>query len=134
MHPEEAKIDARDTAIIVEATRSLPLALRSIQLAEEQVAELSMLYDFDDEIVAQATPTISRTRGLSTQIHPALPQVIDPHLDHPAVLDLVQKCQSPAMTRNGWYHPIGQSFSQTRPEHRVSTSGRTIHWPTPTAR
>ena len=43
LHAGEAKTDARDAAIIAQAARSLPHALRSLQLADEQVAELSML-------------------------------------------------------------------------------------------
>ena len=39
----EAKTDARDAAIIAQAARTLPHALRSRQLEDEQVAELSML-------------------------------------------------------------------------------------------
>ena len=35
LHAGEAKTDARDAAIIAEAARSLPHALRSIQLADE---------------------------------------------------------------------------------------------------
>ncbi len=38
LHPGEAKTDARDAAIIAQAARTLAHALRSIQLADEQVA------------------------------------------------------------------------------------------------
>jgi hypothetical protein len=51
LHAGEAKTDARDAAIIAQAARSLPHALRSLQLADEQVAELSMLCGFDDDVV-----------------------------------------------------------------------------------
>jgi transposase len=88
---------ARDAAIIAQAARTLPHALRSIQLADEQVAELSMLCGFDDDVVGQATATSNRIRGLLTQIHPALERVIGPHPDHPAVLDLLQRYPSPAV-------------------------------------
>jgi transposase len=43
LHPGEAKIDARDAAIIASTARTMPHALRSPQLADEQVSELSML-------------------------------------------------------------------------------------------
>jgi hypothetical protein len=33
---------------------------------------------------------------LLTQIHPALERVIGPHLDHPAMLDLLERYPSPA--------------------------------------
>ena len=72
LHAGEAKTDARDAAIIAQAARTLPHALRSLQLADEQVAELSMLCGFDDDVVGQITATSNRIRGLLTQIHPAL--------------------------------------------------------------
>ena len=89
LHAGEAKTDARDAAIIAQAARTLPHALRSIQLADESVAELSMLCGFDDDILGQMTATSNRIRGLLTQIHPALERVVGPHLDHPAMLDLL---------------------------------------------
>ncbi len=99
LHPGEAKTDARDAAIIAQAARTLPHALRSIQLADERVAELSMLCGFDDDVVGQIVATSNRIRGLLTQIHPALERVLGPHLDHPAVLDLLQKYPSPALMK-----------------------------------
>lgn len=102
LHAGEAKTDARDAAIIAQAARTLPHALRSIQLADEKVAELSLLCGFDDDLLGQATATSNRIRGLLTQIHPALERVVGPHLDHPAVLELLQKYPSPAaMTAAG---------------------------------
>lgn len=96
LHAGEAKTDARDAAIIAQAARTLPHALRSIQIADESVAELSMLCGFDDDVLGQITATSNRVRGLLTQIHPALEQVIGPYLDHPAMLDLLQRYPSPA--------------------------------------
>ena len=96
LHAGEAKTDARDAAIIAQAARTLPPALRSIQLADESVAELSMLCGFDDDILGQMTSTSNRTRCLLTQVHPALERVVGPHLDHPAMLDLLQHYPSPA--------------------------------------
>lgn len=96
LHPGEAKTDARDAAIIATAARTMPHALRSLQLADEQVAELSMLCGFDDDLAQQITATSNRIRGLLTQIHPALERVLGPRLDHPAVLDLLQHYPSPA--------------------------------------
>ena len=96
LHAGEAKTDARDAAIIAQAARTLPHALRSIQMADESVAELSMLCGFDDDLVGQITAASNRIRGLLTQIHPALERVIGPHLDHPAMLDLLQRYPSPA--------------------------------------
>lgn len=74
----------------------MPRALRSIQLADESVPELSILCSFDDDVLGQMTVTGSRIRSLLTQIHPALEWVIGPHLGHPAMLDLLQHDPSPA--------------------------------------
>lgn len=95
LHAGDAKTDARDAAIIAEAARTLPHALRTLKLADEQIAELSMLCGFDDDLAAQTTQASNRIRGLLTQIHPALERVLGPRLDHPAVLDLLQRYPSP---------------------------------------
>lgn len=99
LHPGEAKTDARDAAIIAEAARTMPHTLRSIQVADEQVAELSMLCGFDDDLAKQVTATSNRLRGLLTQIHPALERVLGPRLDHPAVLDLIRTWPTPKALR-----------------------------------
>ncbi|WP_197430336.1 IS110 family transposase [Burkholderia savannae] len=96
LHAGEAKTDARDAAIIAEAARSMPHTLRSLRLADEQLAELTMLCGFDDDLAAQVTQTSNRIRGLLTQIHPALERVLGPRLDHPAALDLLERYPSPA--------------------------------------
>lgn len=96
LHPGNAKTDARDALIIAEAARTMPHTLRSIELADEQIAELSMLCGFDDDLRGQITATSNRLRGLLTQIHPALERVLGKHLDHPAVLDLIQTWPTPA--------------------------------------
>ncbi len=72
-----------------------PHALRTLKLADEQIAELSMLCGFDDDLAAQTTQASNRIRGLLTQIHPALERVLGPRLEHPAVLDLLQRYPSP---------------------------------------
>lgn len=95
LHAGEAKTDARDAAIIADAARSLPHTLRSLRLADEPLAELTMLCGFDDDLASQITQTSNRIRGLLTQIHPALERVIGPRLDHPAVLDLLERYPSP---------------------------------------
>jgi len=96
LHAGEAKTDARDAYIIAEAARSLPHTLRSLKLADSQVAELTMLCGFDEDLAGQITQVSNRIRGLLTQIHPALERVIGPHLDHPAMLDLLERYPSPA--------------------------------------
>jgi transposase len=88
LHVGEAKTDARDAAIIADAARCMPHTLRSLKLADEQVAELTMLCGFDDDLVGQITQTTNRLRGLLTQIHPALERMIGPRLDH----RIIQPC------------------------------------------
>ncbi|EEG5674930.1 IS110 family transposase [Salmonella enterica] len=95
LHAGEAKTDARDAATIAEAARTLPHALRTLKLADEQIAKLSMLCGFDDDLAAQTTQASNCIRGLLTQIHPALERVLGPRLEHPAVLDLLQRYPSP---------------------------------------
>ncbi|MGP5073875.1 IS110 family transposase [Arthrobacter rhombi] len=99
LHPGEAKTDARDAYIIAEAARTMPHTLRSIQVADEEVAELAMLCGFDDDLAKQATATSNRIRGLLTQIHPALERVIGVHLDHQAMPELLAKYPNPAALR-----------------------------------
>jgi transposase len=96
LHAGEAKTDARDAYIIAEAARSMPHTLRSLKIADSQVAELTMLCGFDEDLVAQITATSNRIRGLLTQIHPALERVVGPHLDHAAMLDLLERYPAPA--------------------------------------
>ncbi|EMR00447.1 Transposase [Paeniglutamicibacter gangotriensis Lz1y] len=52
----------------------MPESLRTVEVPEAQVAELSMLCGFDDDLAKQATTTSNRIRGLLTHIHPALRQ------------------------------------------------------------
>ncbi|CAG9257145.1 hypothetical protein BDI4_540010 [Burkholderia diffusa] len=70
--------------------------MHSIRLADEQFTEPTMLCGFDDDLAAQVTQTSNRIRDLLTQIHPALDRVVGPHLDHPAVLDLLERYPSPS--------------------------------------
>ena len=96
LHAGEAKTDARDAAIIAEAARSMPHALRALPKTDEALAELTLLCGFDDDLAGQITQVSNRIRGLLTQIHPALERVLGPRLDHPAICDLLQKYPSPA--------------------------------------
>lgn len=99
LHPGEAKTDARDAAIIAEAARTMPHTLRSIVLADEQAAQLSMLCGFDDDLAKQVTATSNRIRGLLTQIHPALERAIGKHLGHPVMPALLEKYPGPDALR-----------------------------------
>ncbi|XAS68626.1 IS110 family transposase [Micrococcaceae bacterium Sec5.7] len=115
LHPGEAKTDARDAAIIAEAARSLPHTLRSIVVADEQAAELSMLCGFDDDLAKQATATSNRIRGLLTQVHPALERVIGKHLDHPAMAELLIKYPTPDKLRKAGQKRVATLLSRYAP-------------------
>jgi transposase len=115
LHPGEAKTDARDAFIIADAARTMPHTLRSVQLAEEQIAELTMLCGFDDDLAKQATATSNRIRGLLTQIHPALERVLGPRLDHPAVLDLLRTWPTPEALRHAGRRRIGNRLTKLAP-------------------
>jgi len=115
LHPGEAKTDARDAAIIAETARTMPHTLRSIAVADEQVAELTMLCGFDDDLAGQITQVSNRIRGLLTQIHPALERVIGPRLDHPAMLALLRKHPSPDALRTAGVKRLGNLLLKHAP-------------------
>lgn len=115
LHPGEAKTDARDAFIIADAARTMPHALRSVQLADTQLAELSMLCGFDDDLAKQATATSNRIRGLLTQIHPPLERVLGPRLNHPAVLDLLRTWPTPEALRHAGRRRIGNRLTKLAP-------------------
>lgn len=115
LHPGEAKTDARDAAIIAEAARSIPHALRSIDLVDEQVGELSMFCGFDEDLAGQITAVSNRIRGLLTQIHPALERVLGPHRDHPAVIDLLEHYPSPEQLRTLGSTRLGNRLNKLAP-------------------
>ena len=73
----------------------MPHVLRTLRLADDALAELMLLCNFDDDLAAQITQVSNRLRGLLTQMHPALERVLGPHLDHPAVFDLLQRYPTP---------------------------------------
>ena len=62
----------------------MPHTLRSVELDDETLAELSVLSGFDDDLAGQIPATSNRVCGLLTQIHPALERALGPHLDRPA--------------------------------------------------
>lgn len=115
LHPGEAKTDARDAAIIAEAARTMPHTLRSIVIADEQAAELSMLCGFDDDLAQQATATSNRIRGLLTQIHPALERVVGKHLDHPAMAELLAKYPTPAALQHAGQSRVATLLTRYAP-------------------
>ena len=115
LHAGESKTDARDAYIIAEAARGMPHALRSLKVADDQVAELSMLCGFDDDLAAQITQASNRIRGLLTQIHPALERVLGPRLDHPAVLDLLERYPAPAQLSSLSERQLANRLSKLAP-------------------
>lgn len=115
LHPGEAKTDARDAAIIAETARTMPHTLRSIAVDDEQVAELTMLCGFDDDLAAQITQVSNRIRGLLTQIHPALERVVGPRLDHPAMRALLRKHPSPEAMRAAGTKRLGDLLLKNAP-------------------
>lgn len=96
LHPGQAKTDARDAFIIANTARTMAHTLRGITLTEEDIAELSMLCGFDDDLASQITQVRNRLRGFLTQIHPALERVLGPRLAHPGVIALLARHSSPA--------------------------------------
>jgi transposase len=99
LYPGEAKTDAKDAAVIADAARTMPHTLRSLDLADEVTAELTMLVGFDQDLAGEANRTSNRIRGLLTQFHPSLERVLGPRLDHQAVTWLLERYGSPQALR-----------------------------------
>ena len=72
LFPGNAKTDARDAYIIAEAARTMPHALRRVDIGDDALAELNVLIGYDDDLTEESTRLINRIRGLLTHIHPAL--------------------------------------------------------------
>ncbi len=115
LHPGEAKSDPKDAYIIANGARTMPHTLRTVEVPEAQVAELSMLCGFDDDLAKEATATSNRIRGLLTQIHPALERVIGKHLDHVAMAELLAKYPTPAALRRAGEARIGALLRKHAP-------------------
>jgi hypothetical protein len=96
----------------------MPHTLRSLKLADNQVAELTMLCGFDGDRAGQITQTSNRIRGLLTQIHPALERVVGPHWDHPAILDLIERHPSPAQLATLSEKQLGNRLAKLAPRMR----------------
>jgi hypothetical protein len=69
--------------------------LRRVDAGDEAFAELEVLSGYDDDLAAESTRISNRIRGLLTQIHPALEHIQGPKIGHPAVRDLLSKCDGP---------------------------------------
>ncbi len=99
IHAGEAKTDARDAAVIAQAARTLPHALRPLRQDDDATAALAMLAGFDEDLAGQVNQLSNRIRGLLTHFHPALERVLGPRRQHPAALDLLQRYPSPQALR-----------------------------------
>ena len=94
--PGSAKTDAKDAAVIAQAARTMPHTLHAISTSDEETAALSMLTGFDLDLARQVNQSANRIRGLYTQIHPTLEQVLGPWLEHDAVLEVIAAWPTPA--------------------------------------
>src|SRR5690606_30623715 len=99
LFPGSAKTDARDAYIIAEAARTMPHALRRVDVGDDALAELNVLIGYDDDLAEESTRLINRIRGLLTHIHPALERVLGPKLDGKAALELLIRHGGPAGLR-----------------------------------
>lgn len=95
LHPGNAKTDARDAFIIAEAARTMPHALRRVDIGEEALADLEVIVGFDDDLAGEVTRISNRIRGLLTQVHPALERVLGPIVQRPVTLDLLTRFGGP---------------------------------------
>ncbi|GAA2679958.1 hypothetical protein GCM10010400_49180 [Streptomyces aculeolatus] len=98
LRPGEAKTDTKDAFIIADAARAMPPALRAIDGEGKTIAELELTAGFDDDPAGKATRAANRLHGLLTQIHPPPEPVLGPRLQHPAVLTLLKRFGSPALS------------------------------------
>ena len=87
---------AKDAAVMAGAARTMPHTLRAINASDEDAAALSMLTGFDLDLARQVNQSANRIRGLYTQIHPTLEQVLGPWLEHDAVLEVIAAWPTPA--------------------------------------
>lgn len=60
-----------------------------------------MFVGFDDDLVSEANWLSDRLRGLFRQVHPHLERVLGPHMQHPAVLVLLERFGSPVELPQG---------------------------------
>lgn len=99
LHPGNAKTDARDAYIIADAARTMPHALRSVDIAGPALADLAVLVGHDDDLKDQVAAQTNRVRNLLLSVHPALERALGANLAHPAVLALLAKYGGPVGLR-----------------------------------
>lgn len=66
LHPGNAKTDAKDAYVIAEAARTMPHALRRVDVGDEALADLEVIVGFDDDLAAEVTRVTNRLHGLLT--------------------------------------------------------------------
>lgn len=115
----------------------VPHKLSSIQIADEQRAEWTIIYGFDGDL-ANRPPQRRIGSVACIEVHPALERNLGPRLAHPAVHDLlpIWSTPKPAATQAG----VGSQTKLTPrmderlvngpiealDQHRSSWSGRTL--------
>lgn len=92
----KAKTDRKDAFIIADTARCMPHTLRAVDHNDEMLSALKVLAGFDEDLAKDTTRARNRARGLLTQIHPPLEQVIDPKLAHPLILQLLAHYRGPS--------------------------------------
>lgn len=95
LHPGNAKTDARDAFIIAEAARTMPHALRSVDIGDDALTDLQVIIGFDDDLAGEVTRVTNRIRGLLTHIHPALERVLGPRLATEGARELLVRFGGP---------------------------------------
>ncbi|GAB7007527.1 IS110 family transposase [Nocardioides sp. AN3] len=120
LHPGNANTDARDAYIIAEAARSMPHALRGVDLGEDALADLEVIVGYDDDLAGEVTRISNRIRGLLTQIHPALERVLGPDLQHRAVLELLARFGGPTGLRKAQRRQLIAATKPRAPRKHVA--------------
>lgn len=95
----QTKTDARDAAIISEAARSMPHTIRPLVPIDPVIAEVRLVSGQDDGLAKQETALTNRLRGLLSQPHPPLEQVVGPRLANAGVLAVPQRWPTPQALR-----------------------------------
>ncbi|WNV84895.1 IS110 family transposase [Umezawaea sp. Da 62-37] len=115
LYPGAAKTDARDAFVIADAARTLPHALRRVDVGDDALAELDVLIGFDDDLAGEATRLSNRIRGLLTGLHPALERVLGPRIAHLAVLEILSRCGGPIGIRKAGRRKLAAIAAKNAP-------------------
>lgn len=116
-HPGQAKTDAKDTTVITDAAHTL----RTLDLADETTAELTMPAGFDHHLTGEAHHTPNRSAARSPRSTPSPDRVLGPRPDHQAVPP--EHDRSPHAQRTADRRKLTEA---PPPEHHARPSS----WPT----